>query len=327
MLSVQFGAQHNVWAPFLFLTYFTPFCAYNVTCGVSDMYTDVYVDVLFLINISMDAVSLLITSRLCAQSARPWRILAGASAGAVYSVVSVFLPLTGYFDIIVFLCVSVLMSCITFRPDTLRETGRISLVLFISSALLGGVMSALYGVLGNMLGKMLGETSGGVVLSPALFFLLGGVSFIAAMFLCRLHGSGNCPDSGEIEIKIWGKSTRCKGIFDSGNLLCDPLSGRPVIVVKESCVRPISLCGIRDARLCSGMARLDSMTDRERSRFRLIPARGIGGEAYLCGFVPDGLTLEYSHKGRRRRKQTNAIFAVVPDSDIDVECIIPASIV
>ncbi len=291
------------------------------------MYTDVYVDVLLLINLSMDAVSLLITSRLCAQMARPWRIFAAASIGAVYSLISLFIPLTVYFEVLIFLAVSVLMSCISFKPESLEETVKVSLVLFISSAMLGGVMSAMYEMLSGLLGEMFGEHSDQAVISPAMLFILGAVSFFAAMFLCRLHGSGNCPDMGVIEIKMLGKTAICKGFFDSGNLLSDPLSGRPVVVVRESCIRSILPSYSITGHFHMGLEHLGRMSDRERARFRLIPAKGIGGGAHLCGFVPDELTLEYTYKGKSRRKDTNAIVAVVSDNDVDVECIIPASIV
>ena len=46
------------------------------------MYTDVYVDVLFLIDFSMDAVSLFLCARLCALPIRFWKICLGAVIGA-----------------------------------------------------------------------------------------------------------------------------------------------------------------------------------------------------------------------------------------------------
>lgn len=288
------------------------------------MYTDVYVDVLFLINLSMDAVSLVITSRLCSLGTTPLRIFFAACIGAVYSVVSVFISFGTYFEIPVFIAVSVLMGCVAFRPDSLGETTKISLVLFISSAILGGVMSALYGVLSGLLGDITEHSSDEAAISPWLFFVLAGVSFFAAVFLCRLHGSGNYPDSGEIEIKLWGKTLRCKGIFDSGNLLRDPLSGRPVVVVRRSRVGSVMPLVLRRGW---GADNLGLMSDKERARFRLIPAKGIGGASYLCGFLPDGLAVEYTRKGRTVRKDTNAIFAITEDRDMEVECIIPSVVI
>ena len=188
-------------------------------------------------------------------------------------------------------------------------------------------MSALYSMLNSMLGEMLGAQSEGALLSPALFFALGAVSFFAAMFLCRLHGSGNYPDTGEIEIKLWGKSAICIGIIDSGNLLSDPLSGRPVVVVRNSCVSMITGSYRMYGQPHIGKDTLGNMTDKERVRFRLIPAKGIGGTAYLYGFVPDELTLKYEYKGKTKLKETNALFAVVNDEDIDCECIIPRALI
>ena len=59
------------------------------------METVLYADVLFLINFSMDYLSLYAVSRLLALPSRAWRMLAGAGVGGVYGVLSVVLCAKG----------------------------------------------------------------------------------------------------------------------------------------------------------------------------------------------------------------------------------------
>ena len=50
----------------------------------------VYADVLFLVNFSLDYVSLYLTSRLMSLPTRTWRLCVGAAVGAVYAVCALF---------------------------------------------------------------------------------------------------------------------------------------------------------------------------------------------------------------------------------------------
>ena len=289
------------------------------------MYTEVYVDVLFLINFSMDAVSLFVTARLCALKSNIWFISLAAGIGAVYSVLALFIELAAIFETITFVSVSLIMVSVGFRPSDIRETLKTSSVLFISSALLGGLMSALYSIMADLL-KGANYTSDTSYLTPSLIIILAIVSLCASLFLTRLHGTGNLPDFGEVEIVLWNEKKTLRGVFDTGNLLTEPLSGRAVIIVKASCLRGIvSDFFIKEALSADTLPRL--LTDRERVRFRLVPAKGIGGSTYLYGLIPDGLTVIYTCRSKIKKCKRDAVIAVMRDDSEEFECIIPSSII
>ena len=59
------------------------------------MTEEIYGDVLFLINFSMDFLSLFITGKIMHLKMNKWRLLASATVGGVYGVASLFFPLDG----------------------------------------------------------------------------------------------------------------------------------------------------------------------------------------------------------------------------------------
>ena len=59
------------------------------------MTEEIYGDVLFLINFSMDFLSLFITGKIMHLKMNKWRLLASATVGGVYGVASLFFPFDG----------------------------------------------------------------------------------------------------------------------------------------------------------------------------------------------------------------------------------------
>ena len=307
------------------LTYFSFCIAYNhyIKYEVINMYTDVYADVLFLINFSMDTIGLFVTARLCAVRVKVIRIVVAAIFGSLYAVVSLFLDLAAFIELAVVILVCVIMVCIAYPQRSLREVLKQSTVMFVSSSLLGGVMSAFYSVTDDLLGEV--EWSSRSI-DPLLFCVIACISMAAGLFLTRLHGSGNMPPRVKVKIKLFDNEISVDGIVDTGNLLTDPLSGKRVILIGSK-----YLGGIISDELMKGAVECDlsiayRLSERERSRFRLIPARGIDRGTYLFGVIVDDLNLSYS-KGRRFVCiKRDALLAIAPQLNEDTVCVVPSAI-
>ena len=130
-------------------------------------------------------------------------------------------------------------------------------------------------------------------LSPALL----GLSFFLfwAAFSVFLRGSGKKQEREilDVEISFRGRSVRIRALRDTGNSLCDPLSGAGVMVMSptaaEELFRPYeALLDLRDpAELlaCAGE------TDALRGQLRLIPYSAVGSKGFLAAFRPDSLSV------------------------------------
>jgi stage II sporulation protein GA (sporulation sigma-E factor processing peptidase) len=74
----------------------------------------VYADLLFLVNFSMDFLCLFVSARLLRREVRMWRLLLSASAGGVYSVVLLFIPLVGFYAVLLDLGFCALMCVLAY---------------------------------------------------------------------------------------------------------------------------------------------------------------------------------------------------------------------
>ena len=290
------------------------------------MYTDVYADVLFLINFSMDTIALYITARLCALKIRALRLVLAAIIGALYSVVGLFLDLVPLIEVAVVILVCVVMTCVAYSGSSLKVILKHSCVMFVSSSLLGGVMSAFYSIIDGFIGEYAGAEAQQSI-DPLLFCVIACVSMAAGLFLTRLHGSGNMPDKVEVRIIIFGKEIHTEGIVDTGNLLTDPLSGKFVILISRDLLH-----GILSSEFLRGAASADmvspyNLPPEEMSRFRLIPAQGVGERMYLYGVCADKIKLEYQKGKKNISAEKDALVGIAPNLGKDTACIVPSAII
>ena len=289
------------------------------------MYTDVYVDVLFLINFSMDAISLYLTSRLCALRLRVFRVSLAAVFGAIFSVGSVFLDLNPLISIVLTLLFSVLMVYIAFDFNALVEGIKYTAVFYVSSSLLGGIISAMYTVLSDLCSGVSIDNPG--KLSIPLFAALVIVSLILALFLTRLHGSGNMPSKVRVKVSILKKSFETEAIVDTGNLLSDPITNKSVIIIRAGLMH-----GILSDMFIKGAMTLDmslayKLSSRDSSLFRLIPASSISGAQFLFGVKADSVTLYIQKNGKDIVLERDAVIALSGNLTEEVNCIVPSSII
>lgn len=261
----------------------------------------IYIDVLFLINFSMDFLALRLAGALMHLPARKLPLLLASAFGGIYAVVGAFLNGNGVFGALIGIGVALLLSYIAFgRECNRRAFFGVFFLFLVSSFLLGGMITAFYEYLGYFLNSDEGLPS---VLREGderllYFFLL----VVASAFLLRL---GNRMllfrrQEGSVKLTLFeeGRSMTLSALADSGNTLCDPLSGKPCIVLdaeKASEVIP------KDIAVFSGAAAVpvEALSDKSRRRIRLVPSDSIGGHRLLVGYLPERVTV-YDRDGTER---------------------------
>ncbi|MGI6604556.1 MAG: sigma-E processing peptidase SpoIIGA [bacterium] len=261
----------------------------------------VYLDVLIAINLVMNLVILLLTSSLAQVPAHPLRLLAGAATGAAYAVYLVLDPAPLAVGWSAKLAFSLLILIVTFLPVTpfrfLRATGYFYLISFT----LGGAALAVF-YLGQ--GSVV-PASGPYPGIPWWTPVLGLVVAVPIARLCWLYVNRRRWQR-EITAKLtvrWGrKETEVKAILDSGNLLVDPLTGAPVVVVEAAAltfILPVSLLPLlKEAELDLDALSRVLTNEPQAHRFRIIPFDSLGQtNSLLLAFRPDKVSVSYG--GRR----------------------------
>lgn len=230
----------------------------------------IYADLLFIINFSLDFLCLFITGRLANCGGSTWRMVLGAFAGGIYSFLPYLLYITPIIAVPIHIAAAAIICLIAFRYQEIKKFIAITLTFVISSALLGGLVTAIYGISGQYSNGAYGE------ITAMSFAVICGVSAIITLLyglVCRRK-----INTRHAEVRIYIKGNKFHGQFlaDSGNLVTEPFSALPVIIISSSALpKPFD--------------------DPESSIFpvptRAIPFSTASGGGCFFGFRPDRIEL------------------------------------
>lgn len=258
---------------------------------VTDAAADVYVDLLFLINAGMDCLCFLLTARLLRRRVVPWRLLLGCVLGGLYAVLALFPDVGRAAALVIDLCVCALLCLTVFasRQDGLGTLFRTVGVYLLVSLALGGIMTGLFNLL-NRAGCA-GSLSAGGEDGPTawLFALLALAGGAVSLWGGRLFRRTGTHQGCTVTVEMNGRRAVLRGLVDTGNLLRDPLTGRPVIPVDRAAVRPLLSPALWDALEAQGHVGLADVP--EGSRVRLIPAVTAAGDTLLVAVRPDAVSV------------------------------------
>jgi len=284
----------------------------------------VYGDLLFLINFSMDFLCLFFVSRLMSRPFSLWRGAAAATLGGVYAVATVFIDPMGFSEILLHLGFCLLMCLITFaaKSESFLSLIILSAAFLLSSLLLGGIMTAIFNLLNNAAPPdALAESD---QMPLWLFAAVAAISSAAAWIGGRFLRSRSQLESADLEIRLGTRRAVFRAMCDSGNLLRDAVSGKPVIVADRR--HAINLLPADFRGVCEWNA--DAIPDLPPSlatRVRIIPLGTAGNQGMILALRPDSIVI-------RADGQTRTADALIGFTDIShtpdgISAIIPPELV
>ena len=227
---------------------------------------EIYADVLFLFLMVSDYVLLRLLSVLTGKKAVKSRLLAGALAG---SAIALTLGIVGTGSAVRLLVAAPLtgsvMLGIGFADWEKKEFLRSLFLLYFCIFCMGGFWNIV------LRSRFLWHFAySGILFAGMLFFICQFVKKgRKIMRELVLHRS----QSTEVCLKVQGKKAYCKGFWDSGNSLTDPITGKAVVLLEKGIMEkyqiPIPVKG-----------------------FRVIPFHSVGMDnGVLKGFVADELSV------------------------------------
>ena len=248
----------------------------------------IYVDALFFLNGGMDYLLLLSAARLRALPLRRGRYLLAAGLGGAYAVGCVLSGCSFLGSLPGKLLAAALMTEIAYA----RTPGRWKTALaFLGLA--GGFAGAV-----TALGMLSGPLPGGAWVPVSLRSLLlsAGVCYAVLRLAARARPGRTEQVIIEAEVVLGDRRAAFFALRDTGNTLCDPVTGRGVLIADCASLAPLfpafSLSASDGADAPALFRRL-SADPALAGRLRLLPYSAVGttGALLLC-FRPDGLTLD-----------------------------------
>ncbi|MBQ4112571.1 MAG: sigma-E processing peptidase SpoIIGA [Clostridia bacterium] len=272
------------------------------------MTVEIYGDLLFLINMGMDALCLGLTGRILNQRLPRGRFWLASVLGGIYAVVALFLDVGQALALAADGAVCLGMCWLVFGGrgpgGVLGATG---LYFFLSMAL-GGIMTALYQGL-NRLGLDQWLPDGEEGMGVWLFTLLALLATALSLWGGKRFKHSSMLQICAVELWLSDVSVTVEGMVDTGNLLREPISGRPVLCTEAKWLAPLLPNEWKEI-MQNGITDQTDSLDHLRG-LRLIPTSTADGEALLIGFLPDRVCLRWQKQGKSYSKEVDAVVACV----------------
>ena len=257
----------------------------------------IYIDVVFLENLVMNSI-ILVASGIILKKKMKWiRIILASSLGAIYTIIGYISVLEIYSNLILKVILSILIIYIAFNPQTVKQLWKDVLIFYLTSFVFGGVAFALIYVVkpqdilmknGLFLGTYPLKT---VLLAAIVAFII----LIAAFAIVKTKFSKKDMFC-EVEVELNNKKIKTRAMIDTGNLLKEPITNTPVIVLEHTllyeCV-PKEILDNLESILGGELVKIpEEIRNEYISKLKLIPFASLGKQnGMLVGIKADSLKI------------------------------------
>lgn len=258
----------------------------------------VYADLYFMINFSMDFLCFFLTAKILSIKFNVLRLSLASALGGIYAVCALFLTVGRVCALVIDMAVCALLCVAAFV--TRKRVGAIFTyipVYIAVSMVLGGFMTALFNLFNRLeLPTPANDSDGMSIWLFAILAILGGFSvLIGGRFFARKSSR----KTADVTVTYKEKSVSIHALCDSGNLLRDPVSQAPCIVVDRTLLKGVIPDEMLFASSKGDISALASIGSESRSRIRLIPANTATGEGLLVAFRADSVEVDIG-KGKKK---------------------------
>lgn len=225
----------------------------------------VYVDVLFVLNFFITYLLLMLTKALTKSTALQWRMLLGAMLGGIYSLV-IFLPnLNGALNVTGKILASFLIVLAVFGFKRLIPYIKAVVCFYFSNLIFLGVILAVWLTV-KPKGIVINNDTVYFDIPATVLLVLALIAYIISILIIKLYNyTISKKEIYSLTVIKDNREYRLYAFLDSGNRLCEPFSGYPVIIVDESKI--------------------------QINPERVIPFNTVGGEGLLRAFKPDKIII------------------------------------
>lgn len=257
----------------------------------------IYLDIVFLENLCMNYIILFATAYIMKNKINQIRIVLSSCLGSVYAIL-VYLQESLFFsNIIIKIMLSVVMVLIAFKPPKIKIFFKQIIIFYLISFVFGGcAFFLLYFVRPQ---DVLIRNGVYVGRYPLKIALLGGIVGFTITQIAFKFIKGKITKKDILaDLIIYYKQQHIslKAFIDTGNMLKDPISGLPVIVVEKNKLYNLFPKKLLDntERIINGNMPEDLLVNEEDvlSKIRIIPFSSLGKEnGILLGIKADKVNI------------------------------------
>jgi len=260
----------------------------------------IYIDVYFLLNFTVDLLSIYFASKISRVSIRGVNFFLVSLIGASYGVLSILIPSGVVIDILMLVFATVLVILCMGRRISLSRKIKVFICYIILMALIGGLVHFFYSILSRYVQyKPTADPENRklLILSILIISSFGVIKLISIIF-ARSSSEKNV----RLSINFFERRVEFDALIDTGNLIIDPIDSTPVLLITQ---------GLADKIIPSGIPNgIESITNDFKNKVRIIPIVKGNEHKIHIGFLPDCVELKRKNKWERIK----LIFVVETDS-------------
>lgn len=257
----------------------------------------IYVDVVLIENLIMNYIILLATGLILKIKIKHIRLMLGGLLGAIYSIVAYTGILKIYSSFILKIILSIIIVYIVYNPQSVKKLCKELLFFYLTSFVFGGAAFALIYIVkpqdilmknGLFLGTYPLKT---VILAAIVAFVVVITAFtiIKSKFTKK---DMIC----EIEVKLNDKIIKTEALIDTGNMLKEPITNTPVVVIEHTllydCIPKEILNHLEDIIGGDFEKIPEEIKNVYISKLKLIPFSSLGKQnGMLIGIKPEYLKI------------------------------------
>lgn len=238
------------------------------------MQTVIYADILFFVNFVMDGLCLAVGTLVLGRSYSLVRLICACALGGLYAVAALALEdMPKSVCVLLHIAAAYAICAVAFKWRGVASSVANTVCFVLVSALLGGMLYALYGFFGVYAaynGTFYAE------LSPTAL-IAGASAATVCIAFCLLKAKPKAMSRyATLCLSFRGRSCKLHCLCDSGNLLICPYTALPVAVIGRNAAEKLfthdEITALAEVPVLDGV--------------RPIPVTGIGGDVLLPSFVP-----------------------------------------
>ena len=253
----------------------------------------IYLDIIFFENLIMNSIILYATSIILKLKPKLFRILISSVIGSIYSIILYTTEMKIYSSIISKIILSIIMTYVAFNPQNVKKMWKQILIFYLTSFVFGGV--ALYLIYFLKPQDILMKNGMYVGEYALKVIMLGGiVAFVVIKISLKIIKTKINPKDMycKIKIKLNEKEIETTAMVDTGNLVKEPITNTPVIIVESSLlyeILPKEILNNLEGVLSGDLSNIpQEVQDEYISKMRCIPFKSLGKEnGMLLGIKSD----------------------------------------
>lgn len=274
----------------------------------------IYLDVIFLENMVINYIILYATGVILKERIKQSRLIMGSTIGAIYSIIYYLFKLKIYSGLLIKIILSIVIIYVSFNSNNLKDLLKKILLFYLASFVFGGaVIAIIYMVNSQNITIQNGVLVGNYTIKTILIGIV--VAYFTIIIAFKLIKTKILKKDliCDISIMINNKEIKTKALIDTGNLLKDPITQIPVIVIEHTLlydVLPKEILNNIEKILGGDFSKISNeIKDKYFSKLKVIPFSSLGkSNGMLLGIIGENLNIYFKDENEKIDKVIVGIY-------------------